>query len=283
MFGSGHNDSPIVREQCIAIAKDRVAHVKGEKRAQALEMVALTLELWKRGRADADGTIEIDVAVPSKGLLDMDSWTRAMASQGLLPEKKRRPAAELKPWECAGSGVQSDADLFERLLYTDHYAPAEKIEQLLGPGVPLALLVERDGKTMPVDSLVFAVRYLWIIAFWALKSQRIELHQFGSKAAAAKAQRLIASKLAAETKHHDAEMARAQWKTIAGKLWRGDLLLKDKYVAAKVVEELKRQRAERLLKGEKAERIPALGTVMNHLGGVRNAVRAELARRDKRR
>lgn len=274
MFGFGRNDFPILREQCIAIAQDRIAHAKGERRAQALEMVALTLELWKRGRADADGTIEIDVAAPSKGLLGMDSWTRAMASQGLLPEKKRRPVEELKPWECAGPDVRCDADLFERLIYTDHYAPAEKVEQLLGPGVALALLVERDGKSMPVDSMVFAVRYLWIIVFAALQSQGIQLLELGGKEARSKAQRLNAARRAAAKKKHDADMARAEWKAIARDLWRGNPSLKVETVAVEVVD---------ALRGRKARRVPSAATVRAALTGVKRAVLAELARSYGRR
>jgi hypothetical protein len=253
------------REQCIAIARDHIAHLKGERKAQALAHIAAILSCWKLEQADPDGTIEID---PLKLEL-LGAFPRGMSISDLAVEPGRRPIAEVQPWECAGSGVRCDADLFARLAYGGDYSPAGSAEQELGPGVAVALLLERDGMTMPVDSLADAVRHLWIIVSATAQVYRAAVNGIGKKAAAAAAQRLDASAKGAVKNRLSAEYAHADWRSQASSIWRADPQAKADYIAQQIVDAARDPK-------------PRVRTVRDAIKGVKSATMTTLARSAKR-
>ena len=100
MFGGENLD--FARDQAIAIARERIAHISAETKAAALGWIDTELEKWKWEQASPDGTIEV--------------WTARSLLGGPWEEQTtRRPAGELRPEQCAGQFVRTAADLFAKL------------------------------------------------------------------------------------------------------------------------------------------------------------------------
>jgi hypothetical protein len=264
----------IAREQFIGIARDRIAHLDGDEKATSLKLITDALEMWKRQQADADGMIEIDPLIV--GLLGMA--TLSADREVKLGEiaggntKRRFAVSDLKPWECAGFGVNCDADLFAWLAYGG-YAPVSEAERMLGSGIAIALLLERDCMTMPGDSLAYAVRYLWIHAWTSAKVYFGEIGKPYQKYA----EQLAAARIKSATKRADrAKMEHADWRSRAAATWRADPTIKRLVVASTIRDEL-----ARLAKPHKKP--PSVATIEDAIKGVHEAVLVELSRANTRR
>jgi hypothetical protein len=148
------------REQAIAIASDRVGHLPQRARKLLLGQVDRTLEQWKREQTQPDGTIVVES--PPGDFPWLDSHGEELGDQ---PE--RIPAAELLPEQCAGPFVRSRSDLFTK-LWRNNYAPTRTIASNPNTGhdVVMALLVEREGDSMPAESLASALLCIWTYV-WA--------------------------------------------------------------------------------------------------------------------
>lgn len=278
----GNSAFDIARKQCISIAQDRITHLRGEMKEKALALVALTLSRWKYEQAAPDGTVEIAPSVLAQALMATSNAGRGLLSVGDAASgvtKRRVAVSDLQPWECAGYGVSCDADLFARLLYGARsdggYAPANEVERTIGYGVAIALLLERDGMSMPPASLASAVRCLWIFTWEQLKAYREDLQQLGAKEAEATKQRRDASAQGAAAKRLKAENVRAECRAVAQRFWRADPTLKADSVAIMVRDELR-------IRGYGNEDLPAQRTIRDVIKGVKNAVTANLTRADFR-
>jgi hypothetical protein len=123
------------RSQAIAIASDRVAHLDQDAKDAILKLIDLALE-----RAGVAGSNVLDQ--PPTGLFGTPI-------------------------------VPCRADQFTK-LWGEQYEPAVRITSTPGIGldVSLALLVERDGESMPVESIANALRYIWIAVWETAKVYR---------------------------------------------------------------------------------------------------------------
>jgi hypothetical protein len=155
----GFPDFQMVRGHAMDIARDRLESFSAEFRPVALPYIDTTLNRWKLEQADADGTVELPPL--GTGLLDLV----------LDPTPRRVSVETLRPEQCAGPFVHCAADLWSKLL-VDKYAPVVDADKRIPFDVVMALLIERDGTTMPVESLVTALHYVWISAWVGLKVYR---------------------------------------------------------------------------------------------------------------
>jgi hypothetical protein len=176
------------RSQAIEIAKDRVQHLTEEHKSQSLKLIDLVLEKWKLEQMGPDGKIAI---MPSMiGLLGYEISGGITLGEMLEDRSKPKhiPASELQPEQCAGPYIRSKAELFAK-LWSEEYQPAFRIAELPGMGLDIvqALLVEREGKSMPADSLASAIRYIWIYTWSHAKTFRKLLTEREAALADAKA------------------------------------------------------------------------------------------------
>lgn len=153
------------RQQAIAIAADRVQHMTAEQKQLVLDYAGAIMEAWKLQQADANGMVEVAETFGT-GLLS------SLASSKWAGGTTRRvPVRELQPHECVGGIVACPADLLIK-LWADGYKNAKKLDDGPGIDVATAVLLERDGMSMPMDSIASAVRLLWTFAWTAAKVYR---------------------------------------------------------------------------------------------------------------
>lgn len=162
----------VARGHAIAIARDRTELLTADAKTAALKYIDSTLELWKRAQADESGMIEIQPVVGLLGAFYGSASGMTLADLA-NPGPKRFLADHLKPWNCAGPFVHSAADLWVK-LWADKYEAVTVVENNLPLDLAMALLVERDGLTMPVDSMASALHYVWISTWVSLKIYRDE-------------------------------------------------------------------------------------------------------------
>ena len=141
------------REQAAWVASDRVGHMSQEQKASLLNRIDLTLEQWKLEQVQPDGTIAVDTEPGDY------PWPELLGTE---PDPLHIPADHLRPEQCAGPLVESSSDLFTK-LWADNYAPIRQITSAPAGGhdIVMALLVERDGDSMPTGSLASALHYIW--------------------------------------------------------------------------------------------------------------------------
>ena len=262
------------REQFVDIARDAMRGLRPEWKAKALSWIELVLERWKRQQAGPDGTVEIEL--PITGPLGMGGRGQTLRNISSGNTRRRVSVSKLKPWECAGLGIGCDADLYARLAYGERYEPITKIEEQLRDGVALALLLERDAATMPVHSLAYAVRYLWIGLFEVTKAYHSEFQALSRVRAKQVEDRAKKNAEAAASKSRHAAFAHAEWKRLATNIWLEDITQTAGLVASKVVFQLPKPE-----KGRK----PSVRTVKDLLIAekVRDAVKAEMQRVKQRK
>lgn len=245
------------REQCIAIARERLAvGLNGINKEGALSLVVGALEHWRSEQAAPDGTITI---------------TLEPLALGVPGTSLRLPLAEVSPWQCAGPGFKCDADLFARLVFGEKYPQAVDVEAALGPGVAVALLLERDGQRMPVDSLAYAVRHIWLYTFYTLQAFRDEL----VKVAGQIRERATKNATLAAKRSETAKYAHAEWRATAANIWRGDITLKGDGVAAMI--------CDALPDAPKGKKKPSRRTIRDAIKTVQGIVKVELQRARKRK
>ena len=125
-----------------------------------------------REHAAPDGTIEVKYW-PFGGLRGGGATLGDLAN-GTLDNSIHKAAAELKPDECAGPTVRSPADLFSKLVF-EAYPNVIQIRDSLRHDIAVALLLERDGMSMPADSIANALRIIWTWVWELGKAYRQEL------------------------------------------------------------------------------------------------------------
>lgn len=183
------------RRQAIAIAADRVKHLTVDQKQLVLDYAGTVMEAWKYRQADENGTVEV-AEFAGAGLLDGLALGKVPGAR-----VKRVPVADLQPHECAGGVIACPADLLI-MLWSDGYADAMKLDDGPGIDVATAALLERDGMSMPVDSIASAVRLLWTFAWTAAK-----VYRDGLRGAYADAKETVRSELKAQ---HNAHLAEAR-------------------------------------------------------------------------
>ncbi len=147
-------DGPCARDDVRGIALDAVAHLGLEDKRAALDAVNRALDAWKLAQAAADGTVILPIMYAKGSSLGVLATRR--------PNRKHVPIGNITPQQCAG--VRSAAELFIALSL-DEVPEVTPTRDRWGLCAGTALLLERDAMTMPVGSLVFAVRTLWMYAW----------------------------------------------------------------------------------------------------------------------
>jgi len=145
---------PFDRESAISIAKDRVSKLRPEFKKTLLSRIDQALESWKQDQIQPDGTIIVEWDHIDPVFIDADGNEYGNKDQ-------RIPASSLRPEQCGGPTVSSKSDLFT-LLWQRNYGPVRKIagEPDVKHHVAMALLVEREGHSMPEGSLEKAVSHI---------------------------------------------------------------------------------------------------------------------------
>jgi hypothetical protein len=252
------------RSQAVGIAADRIEHLSGDAKSQMLGWIDAALDVWKWQQADANGEIELQ-PLESIGLLG----PLAPLSKVVDPPARAK-VSQLRPDQCAGPWVRCSADLFVK-LWGERFDAIVQIEQELGLDIVMALLVERDGKEMPIDSLALAVRYIWIYV-WALAGASAAiLRKMGTTRAHQMAAARQASAISrAETKRRN----QAAWRQMAADFYRADIRQKRLAVAFNVRDALARQQIKPL---------PPVDSIDRAIKGVRQQVIEEGLRISGRR
>jgi hypothetical protein len=251
------------REQAIAIASDRVGHLPREVKAALLDQIDRTLEQWKREQTQPDGTIVVEP--PPGDFLWLDSNGEELSDQ-----HERIPAADLRPEQCAGPFVRSKSDLFTKLS-ADNYAPLREItgNPDVGHDVVMALLVERDGNSMPAESLASALHYVWIYV-WA---SREESRKMLSKNQAEKAKQLAEARVkSAKARIKSGQERDRQLSQLAVDFHTKDRSLTCEEVATKVHE---------LVKDKKGFELHTVGGIGNRIRGFEEVARRRLRAQPK--
>jgi hypothetical protein len=173
-------DNKYAREQAIAIASDRISFLPDDAQKAGLLHIELALEKWKLTQADPDGTVEVTLPVIG-GLLDSPPGV-PLSHIAAFGQKRRFPVSKVRPEQCGGEGISSAADLFRKLDESDH--PLMKdLPKVLRGDAGVALLIQRDGLSMPLTSLTFHIRLIWILVWETTKAYREELIKLNSKRA----------------------------------------------------------------------------------------------------
>jgi len=273
MFGS--LEAQFAREHAIAIAKDRLGSVSKSIKQEALNWIRIALERWKQEQAADDGTIEF---VWQPGLLGLAGSpgepgpTLKEMSDGLA--RRRVSVSKLEPHQCAGIGVKCASDLLVK-LWIEQYDPVAEIAAKIAIDFAVALLVERDGMTMPPDSLGYAVRLLWTL-------QRAETTAYREMLTASQRQRadIAARARAAKAERNAGAFARAEWKTMAGNIYRAAIQNRGRKPKRHTVA---CQIRDSLAAGANKKRLPSVATIEEAIKGVYDAVLADLGRSASRK
>jgi hypothetical protein len=146
------------REALASIARSIANRLPREAQIAILQWIDEVFDIWKFARAAPDGTVEVE---PSGTFLS----DLLPAMPGELPRARTRRVrvSELKPEQCGGPSVKSGYDLLVR-LYLDHLPSLKPAIDSIGLDMLAALLVQRDYRTMPLDSLALAVNHFWMLA-----------------------------------------------------------------------------------------------------------------------
>jgi len=168
----------MARYHAIEIARDRTETMSAEAKDGALKYIENVLESWKLSQADEEGMIEVQPAAGLLGTFYGEGSGMTLADLA-HPGPKRIAADKLKPWSCAGPLVSSPADLWVK-LWADKFEPVLAFEGKVPLDLAMALLVERDGETMPVTSIASALRYVWISTWVSLRAYRQETQELSA-------------------------------------------------------------------------------------------------------
>lgn len=237
-------DGTGARQEAIGIARDAIAHLSKEKKTVALDSITKALQTWKLEQAAEDGTIQVSFSCFGAAVAG------DLTSRGIRTE--RVPATELLPEQLAGPLVRSACDLFVELLSRNN-PTVEGIENAWGLNVITAILLERDGMRMPMGSILFAVRTLWIYQWEKGKAYQ----EMAGKAKRETVERLARGRTksgamrttAAKEKWHD-------WRQRCERIRREYPKLKRIAVAAMIHEEVKDDKNR-----------PSIATIDNKLKG----------------
>lgn len=151
----------VLRTVATLIASDSLGDITHEQKRKDLAWIDALHEEWKKEQIRSDGTIEVEFIVGLIGFTTLGELATDVHEPGV--HRKRFPASELRPDQCAGISVKCPADLHRRVW-------ADRLNKLLsapfqGRLMPIdratALLLERDAEHMPVDSLAQACHLLW--------------------------------------------------------------------------------------------------------------------------
>lgn len=160
------------QQQFAEIAAERIAHIGDEKKRKVLGYVDAVLNHWRDEQADADGMVKLPLPIV-RGLL---APTLAQLAKGDKPTLRRVPVDGVEPHECVGGHVACPSDLLLK-LWGDKYPPAVNLAQWAGLDVVVAALIERDAATMPIDSLAYGIRLLWMFAWFATQEHKLNTHE----------------------------------------------------------------------------------------------------------
>ena len=220
----------VLRMQAEGMAADRTAAFSPSDKTVLLEWIDEILETWKLSIADRKGLVRIEPDPFTGGLLGAVSLSVAAGVR--KPQAKLVPVTQLKPEQCAGPNVASKAELVWK-LWLERYSPV--VETRVPVDALVAVLMEREAETMPLNSLANSIRNLWLMVWSELELKEKQLLA-------------VAEFVQAQRKHRDTHLASARiesaqrrrakrqeqdstlW-TAAVDYWKTDLTMSHKDVA----------------------------------------------------
>jgi hypothetical protein len=160
----------VLRKQAEGMAADRTAAIPPSDKTLLLEWIDEILDTWKLSIADGKGLVRIEPDPYTGGLLGAVSLSVAAGVR--KPSAKLVPVTQLKPEQCAGPNVASKAELVWK-LWLERYSPV--VDTRVPVDVLVAVLMEHEAETMPLNSLAHSIRNLWLMVWSELELKEKQL------------------------------------------------------------------------------------------------------------